>query len=137
MLVFAPVLTTLLLGPISNALNISFMPTAIRDTWQSGIRERLWASRLGKWIAKRMSAPEQSRAVGGGVFRPTEVGLGAAASLATSVAALESLRMDLLRLHADANSLAPLATLIEAAQRASDDVRRLADARREVDRLGL
>ncbi len=61
----------------------------------------------------------------------------AATHLATSVAALESLRMDLLRLHADANNLAPLTTLIEAAQRASDDVRRLADARREVDRLGL
>ena len=197
LLMLAPVLTTMLLGAISNALNVSFIPAAIRDSWQSGIRERLWTSRLGKWVAQRLGAPEQSRAVGGGVFRPTEVALGAAASelfaalpsafreqlaelpatlhaleataaearaeldlvsalapsassdaavlegrraaaarsLSTSVAALEGLRLDLLRLHADDSNLAPLTTLVGAARRASDDVQRLADARRDVQAL--
>ena len=194
-LVFAPVATTMLLGAISNALNISFIPDTIRQQWQSGIREKLWNSRLGKWVAKRFGAPEQSRAIGGGVFRPTEVALGAAAAdlfaslptafreqlgelpttlaaleanaaaaraeldvvaalapsasadgallerrrtaaatkLSTTVAALESLRLDLLRLHSDSSNLAPLTTLVEAARRASDDVQRLASAQREVD----
>lgn len=194
-LIFAPVLTTMLLGAISNALDVQFIPTAIRDRWQTGIRDRLWNSRIGNWIAKRLGAPEQSRAVGGGVFRATEVALGAAVSdlfaalpsafrdnlselpatvdaleasaaaaraeldivaalapsgssdaevlerrrsaatahLSASVAALEGIRLDLLRLHAGANDLAPLTTLIEAARVASDDVKRLVDAQREVD----
>jgi serine/threonine-protein kinase len=195
LLIFAPVLTTMLLGAISNALDVQFIPTAIRDRWQTGIRDRLWNSTIGKWIAKRLGAPEQSRAVGGGVFRATEVALGAAVSdlfaalpsafrenlgelpdtvtaleanaaaaraeldivaalapsgstdavllerrrsaatahLSASVAALEGIRLDLLRLHAGASDLAPLTTLIESARRASDDVKRLADAQREVD----
>ncbi len=57
----------------------------------------------------------------------------ATAHLAASVAALEGIRLDLLRLHAGANDLAPLTTLIESARRAGDDVKRLADAQREVD----
>lgn len=195
LLIFAPVLTTMLLGAISNALDVQFIPTAIRDRWQTGIRDRLWNSTIGKWIAKRLGAPEQSRAVGGGVFRATEVALGAAVSdlfaalpsafrenlgelpdtvaaleanaaaaraeldvvaalapsgttdaamlerrrsaatahLSASVAALEGIRLDLLRLHAGANDLAPLTTLIESARRAGDDVKRLVDAQREVD----
>jgi len=194
-LVFAPVLTTMLLGAVSNALDVQFIPTTIRDRWQTGLRDRLWNSRIGKWIADRLGAPDQSRAVGGGVFRATEVALGVAVSdlfaalpsafrenlaelpatvaaleahaaaaraeldvlaalapsrssdadmlerrrgaatahLSASVAALEGIRLDLLRLHAGANDLAPLTTLIESARRAGDDVRRLADAQREVD----
>jgi serine/threonine-protein kinase len=49
------------------------------------------------------------------------------------VAALEGIRLDLLRLHANANDLAPLTTLIDAAHRLGEDVGRLADAQREVD----
>jgi serine/threonine protein kinase len=78
--IFTPVLSTLLLGAISNALDLQFIPTGIRRWWQTGIRDRLWNSRLGEWLARRMGAPEQSRAVGGGVFRPTEAALGIAAS---------------------------------------------------------
>jgi len=194
-LVFAPVLSTMLLGAISNALDVQFIPDAIRKTWQAGIRERLWNSRVGQWVAKRLGAPDHSRAVGGGVFRATEAALGVAASelfaalpaafrenladlpatvaaleanataaraeldvvaalapagssdaqalerrrsaasahLSASVAALEGIRLDLLRLHAGANDLAPLTTLIESARRASDDVQRLAAAQREVE----
>ncbi len=194
-LILGPVLTTMLLGAVSNALDVQFIPTAIRDRWQTGIRDRLWNSKVGKWLAKRLGAPEQSRAVGGGVFRATEVALGAAVSdlyaalpsafrdnlaelpatvdaleasaaaaraeldivsalapsgssdagvlerrrsaatahLSASVAALEGIRLDLLRLHGGANDLAPLTTLIEKARLAGDDVKRLADAQREVD----
>jgi len=57
----------------------------------------------------------------------------AARHLSESVAALEGIRLDLLRLHAGANDLAPLTTLIDAARLLGDDVRRLAEAQREVD----
>lgn len=201
--VFGPVLSTMLLGAVSNALDVPFIPGRIRQWWQTGIRDRIWNSRAGEWIARRLGAPERSSAVGGGVFRATEAALGVAASelfaalpkvyreqlaelpatvaafearaaearaeidvvaalaqagsgdpaagpgqagellaarrdaavarLADSVAALEGIRLDLLRLHADAGDLAPLTTLIDAARLLGEDVGRLADARREVD----
>jgi serine/threonine-protein kinase len=68
------------LGAVSNALDVQFIPTKIRKWWQTGIRDRLWKSSIGEWLARRLGAPEQSRAVGGGVFRPTEMALGIAAS---------------------------------------------------------
>jgi len=194
-LILAPVLSTMLLGAVSNALDLPFIPTTLRERWQTGIRDRLWNSRAGQWLARRLGAPEQTRALGGGVFRPTEAALGVAASelfaalpsayregleelpaivasleakaaaaraeidlvtalapqgsdgaealerrrsvastqLATTVAALEGIRLDLLRLHAGASDLAPLTTLIDAARELRADVGRLADAQREVD----
>jgi hypothetical protein len=190
-----PLLSTLVLGAVSNALDVQFIPTKLRERWQTGIRERLWNSRAGEWLARRLGAPERSRAVGAGAFRATEAALGVAASelfaalptayreqlaelpatvaaleeraaearaeldvvanlaptgssdaevldvrrgaaaaqLAQSVAALESIRLDLLRLHADAGDLAPLTTLIDASRALGDDVRRLAEAQREAD----
>jgi len=190
-----PLLSTLLLGAVSNALEVQFIPPKIRDWWQTGIRNRLWNSRAGEWLARRLGAPERSRAVGAGVFRATEAALGVAAGelfaalpksyreqlaelpgtvealearaaearaeideiaalaalgpadagvlearrtaasshLAESVAALEGIRLDLLRLHAGANDLAPLTTLIDAARVLGEDVNRLADAQREAD----
>jgi eukaryotic-like serine/threonine-protein kinase len=77
---FSPVFSTMLLGAVSNALDVQFIPTRIRTWWQAGIRDRLWNSSVGEWLARRLGAPEQSRAVGGGVFRPTEVVIGLAAS---------------------------------------------------------
>ena len=190
-----PMLTTLVLGAASNALDVQFIPQRIREWWQTGIRERLWNSRAGEWVAKRLGAPERSRAVGAGAFRATEAALGVAASelfaalpkayreqlaelpamvealearaaearaevemlsalvpsgsadekvleqrrtaaanhLSESVAALEGIRLDLLRLHAGASDLAPLTTLLDAARAVGEDVRRLADAQGEVD----
>jgi len=190
-----PLASTMLLGAVSNALDVQFIPAKIRDWWRTGVRERLWNSRAGEWLARRLDAPERSRAVGGGAFRATEAALGvaagelfaalpkayreqlaelpatvaalearaaearaeldvvaalapsgsgdaevlearrtrAAAHLAQSVAALETIRLDLLRLHADASDLAPLTTLIDAARLLGEDVGRLADAQREVD----
>jgi len=193
--ILAPVLSTMALGALSNALGVQFIPDRIRSWWQTGIRERLWKSRAGEWLARRLGAPEQSRAVGGGVFRPTEAALGVAAAelfealpkayreqlaelpatvaalealaaearaemdllaalapsgsgdaealaarserakahLADSVAALESIRLDLLRLHANANDLAPLTTLMDAARLLGEDLSRLAEAQREAE----
>ncbi|MEO8333970.1 MAG: hypothetical protein ABI664_03295, partial [bacterium] len=193
--IFAPILTTMLLGAVSNALDVQFIPSGIRNWWQAGVRDRLWNSRVGEWLAKKLGAPERSRAVGAGAFRATEAALGVAASelyaalpkayreqlaelpatvaalearaaearakideiaalvpsgsagagilearrsaasahLAESVAALEGVRLDLLRLHAGAGDLAPLTTLLDAARLLGEDVSRLADARREVD----
>ena len=50
-LILAPVLSTMLLGAVSNALDVQFIPAKIRDRLQTGIRERLWNSRAGKWFA--------------------------------------------------------------------------------------
>jgi hypothetical protein len=190
----APLGATMLLGAVSNALDVQFIPTKMRKWWETGIRERLWNSRAGEWLARRLGAPERSRAVGGGVFRPTEAALGVAASelfaalpkeyreqltelpatvaalearaaearaeldvvaalaadthdaevlsarreaaaahLAESVAALEGIRLDLLRLHAGAGDLAPLTTLMDAVRLLGDDAARLAEAQREVE----
>ena len=193
-LLLAPVLTTMALGALSNALDVQFIPRKIRDGWQTGIRDRLWNSRAGQWFAKRLGAPERSR-VGAGAFRATEAALGVAAGelfaalpkahreqlaelpatvaalearaaearaeldviaalvpngsreaavletrratasarLAETVANLEGIRLDLLRLHAGSSDLAPLTTLIDAARALGEDVSRLADAQQEVD----
>jgi serine/threonine-protein kinase len=190
-----PVASTMLLGAVSNALDVQFIPGGIRKWWQTGIRDRLWHSRVGEWLARRLGAPERTRLAGASAFRATEAALGvaaselfaalpkefrkqlaelpatvaalearaagaraeveelaalapsgsagaevlaarrkeAAASLAESVAALESIRLDLLRLHAGASDLAPLTTLIDAARRFGEDVNRLAEAQREAE----
>ena len=194
LVLLAPVGTTMLLGAASNALDVQFIPDRLRAWWQTGLRDRLWNSRLGSWLARRLGAPAQSRAVGGGVFRPTESALGVAAAelfealpaayreqldelpalvaslearaaearaeldvlasmapsssdaevlalrrngakehLAQSVAALESIRLDLLRLHAGASDLAPLTTLMDAARHIGDDLHRLAEAQQEAE----
>ncbi len=57
----------------------------------------------------------------------------AAARLAQTVAALESIRLDLLRLRAGAVDLAPITTLMDAARAIGDDVSRLAEAQKEVE----
>jgi serine/threonine-protein kinase len=104
------------LGAASNALGLQFIPTRIRNWWQTGIRDRLWNSRAGEWLARRLGAPEQSRAVGGGVFRPTEAALGIAAG--ELFAALpETYRVELFELPA-------IVATLEA---------RAAEARAEVD----
>ena len=193
--IFGPVLSTMALGAMSNALDVQFIPAKIRDWWQTGIRERLWKSRAGEWLARRLGAPERSGVAGASVFRATEAALGiaaselfaalpktyreqfaelpaivaalearavearaeidvlaalapsgsvdgdvlaarrnaAAANLSQSVAALEGIRLDLLRLHAGASDLAPLTTLMDAARLLGEDVARLADAQREAD----
>ncbi len=196
-LFLAPVLSTLLLGGVSNALGVQFIPSGIRKWWQTGIRDRLWNSRLGEWFARKLGAPERSTVADASAFRATEVVLGVAASdlfamlpkpyrdqlpelpavvtaleahaaearaeldvvaalapagsedadvlsarrekakahLAKSVAALERIRLDLLRLHSNANDLAPLNTLMHVAREVGDDVTRLADANRDVQRF--
>jgi serine/threonine-protein kinase len=191
----APVLSTMLLGAVSNALDVQFIPNKIRNWWQTGIRERLWNSRAGEWLARRLGAPERSILAGASAFRATEAALGVAASelfaalpkayreqlaelpatvaaleaqaagaradieviaalaptgsadaevlarrrdtaaarLAESVAALESIRLDLLRLHANSDDLASLTTLLDAARLLGEDMSRLAEARSEVE----
>jgi serine/threonine-protein kinase len=192
--IVGPVLSTMFLGAVSNALDVQFIPTKIRSWFQTGIRDRLWNSRVGSWVARRLGAPERSQ-IGGSAFRATEAALGVAASelfaalpqayrnelaelpamvaalearaaearadidivdamasgstgaevldarrqaakahLAESVAALEGIRLDLLRLHAGATDLAPLTTLLDAAREMGEDIGRLADAQQEVER---
>ena len=193
----APLLSTLLFGAVSNALDVQFIPSKVRDWWQTGIRDRLWNSRLGEWLARRLGAPERTQLAGASAFRATEAALGVAASelfaalpreyreqlselpavvaalearaaearaemdvvaamaplgsesadvlaarknaaashLAESVAALEGLRLDLLRLLAGAGDLQPLTTLMDAARSIGEDLGRLAEARLEADRV--
>ena len=191
----APLFSTLVLGAISNALDVRFIPAGIGKWWQEGIRTRLWNSRVGEWLAKTLGAPARSQLAGSSAFRATESALGVAASqlfdalpktyreqlaelpavvaalearaaearaeaeivanlvpdgaadaevlaarkkaaashLADAVAALEGIRLDLLRLHAGAADLAPLTTLIDAARLIGEDLSRLADAQQEVE----
>jgi serine/threonine-protein kinase len=193
--ILAPVLSTMLLGAVSNALDVQFIPNRIRKWWQTGIRERIWNSRVGEWLARKLGAPERSSLAGSSAFRATEAALGVAASelfaalpkaykeqladlpaivaalesraaearaevellaalapsesggadvlearkktaaahLADSVAALEGIRLDLLRLHAGAGDLAPLTTLMDAARQVGEDLGRLAAAQEEVE----
>jgi serine/threonine-protein kinase len=193
--ILVPLLSTLALGAVSNVLGVQFIPTGIRKWWQTGIRERLWNSRVGQWLARRLGAPERSQLAGASAFRATEAALGvaawelfaalpreyrerfaelpaivsalearaaearaevevvaalvpsgsadsdvlaarkqtAAAHLAESVAALEGIRLDLLRLHAGVADLAPLTTLMDAARLIGEDLSRLAEAQREVE----
>ncbi len=56
----------------------------------------------------------------------------ASARLGESVAALEGIRLDLLRLHAGSGDLAPLTTLMDAVRVIGEDMNRLADAALEV-----
>ncbi len=191
---FVPLGTTLALGALSNALGVRFIPEWLRSTWRTQLRDRLWASPLGAWLAKRLGAPERSRALDANAFRATEAALGAALGdlfaalplayreqlaelpalveslearaaearaeldalgamapaaaghdplaarrdaarrqLTESVAALEGVRLDLLRLHAGAGDLAPLTTLVESARRIGEDAARLAAAQQEVE----
>lgn len=183
-MVLAPVGATLLTVAVSNALDVRFVSPRVREWWLSGVRDRLWNSRVGAWLARKLGAPTRSRAVDAGGFRATESALGVAAQelydalpsaqrealrelpatlaaleaqaaearaaiavlegapreaaakrLAGTVAALETLRLDLLRLHAGSADLAPLTTLIDAARHLGDEVDRLVDARADVDRL--
>ena len=193
----APVLTTMALGAVSNALGVQFIPNKIRNWWQTGIRDRLWNSRVGEWLARRLGAPERTQLAGASAFRATEAALGVAASelfaalpkeyreqlaelpaivaslearaaearaemdvvaamaplgsenadvlaarkqaaathLADSVAALEGLRLDLLRLHAGTGDLQPLTTLMDAARMIGEDLGRLAEAQQEVAKI--
>ena len=189
-----PVGSTMLFGALSNALDVQFSPDRIRESWQTGIRDRLWNSRAGEWLARKLGAPDRSNIAGELAFRATEASLGVAASelyaqlpqtyrdrltdlpatvaaleshaararaeldivdalatgptdaevlaarreraknhLADSVAALETIRIDLLRLHANANDLAPLGTLLDKARTMGEEVNRLADAQWEVE----
>ena len=57
----------------------------------------------------------------------------AKAQLGASVAALEGVRLDLLRLHAGASDLGPLTTLLDAARLLAEDVQRLAQAQDEIE----
>jgi hypothetical protein len=54
-------------------------------------------------------------------------------ALGESVAALESVRLDLLRLHGGAGDLKPITTVLEAARELGDELARLYDAQREVN----
>lgn len=190
-----PLFTTVGLGVACNVLDIPMMPAAIRDFIKPGLRDRLWRSKLGAWVARRLGAPERSQLAGASAFRATEAALGVAASelfaalpkewreqladlpamvavlearaaearadidvvaamaptgtadaevlaarraaasarLADSVAALEGIRLDLLRLHAGAGDLAPLTTLMHAVRLIGEDMNRLAEAQREAE----
>ncbi|MEP6733777.1 MAG: serine/threonine-protein kinase [bacterium] len=193
-----PLIATALFGAVCNVLDVPLMPDAMRNRVKPGLRERLWRSRFGSWLARRLGAPERSGLSSASAFRATEAALGIAASelyaalpkayrqqftdlpvivaalearaaearaevdviaalapsgtadaevlrarrevavsqLAESVAALEGIRLDLLRLHAGASDLAPLTTLMDAARHLGEDVSRLADAQGEARQLG-
>jgi serine/threonine-protein kinase len=187
-----PWITTLVLAAAANVNDIPLLPRRLRGLFATSLRDRLWKSRLGEWVAKRLHAPDSSRPVGGGVFRATEIVVGSAAAdlfralpeamrrelsslpetlaalearaaearaaaealgdlaasgevldtsivarrdaakaqLAQTVAALEGIRLDLLRLHAGASDLAPLTTLLDAAREMGEEIDHLVGAQK-------
>ena len=189
-----PWITTIVLAAAVNVNDVPLLPSRIGRLLGGSLRDRLWKSRVGEWIARQMGAPTTSRPVGAGVFRATEMLLGdaagdlfaalpeqyrqrlgdlpatvaalesraaearamaetldelvlrdggddaslrerrdaARAQLTSTVAALEGIRLDLLRLHAGASDLAPLTTLLDAARQMAVEINQLADAEREV-----
>jgi serine/threonine protein kinase len=56
-------------------------------------------------------------------------------SLGETVAALESIRLDLLRLHGGETDLRPITSVLEASQQLGEELERLTSARREVGRI--
>jgi predicted Ser/Thr protein kinase len=190
-----PFFTFIGLGVTCNVLEVPMLPTGISNLIKGGLRDRLWRSKIGAWIARWLGAPQRTQLAGASAFRATEAALGVAAAelfaslpteykervaelpaivanlearaaearadmdvvaamapsgttdaqvlearraaaakrLADSVAALEGIRLDLLRLHAGAGDLAPLTTLMDAVRAAGDDMRRLSEAQREVE----
>ncbi len=190
-------LTSLVLILSANSNHVRLLPRGTHQALRKGLRERLWRSGIGEFLARRLGAPTASRRVRAGVFQATEMALGLAAGelfdalpaalrnelhdlpaiaaalearaaaaraeletqdsvahhagadltilagrrdvaraqLAKSVAALEGIRVDLLRLHAGAVDLSPLTTLLDAARLLGDDLNRLAEAQKEVSLL--
>ena len=59
---------------LSNAFGVPLLPLALRRGPRS-LRDRLWTSRMGAWVARLLEAPMASAPVGGAIFRPTEVAL--------------------------------------------------------------
>jgi eukaryotic-like serine/threonine-protein kinase len=189
-----PWIASLVLAAAVNVSGTPLLPSRLRGLFGTSVRERLWNSGIGGWIAKRMKAPTVSRPIEGGVFRPTEALLGGAAvdlfeslptayrrqlgdlpgtvaalearavlarsevellshlgahgvaadpalgerrdaarvQLASAVAALEGIRLDLIRLHAGSSDLAPLTTLLDAAKHIAEEIDQLAAAQGEV-----
>ena len=190
-----PLLLTGGLGVLCNVFEVSLIPDVVRKRIKPGLRDWLWRSTAGGWLARRLGAPERSQVAGASAFRATEAALGVAASelfaalpkayrdqlselpaivagfearaaearaelevvanvvpsgspdvavldarkkkaaaqLSESVAALEGIRLDLLRVHAGAGDLAPLTTLMDAAREIGEDLGRLAEAQREIE----
>ena len=190
-----PLLLTGVLGVLCNVFEVSLVPDVVRERIKPGLRDWLWRSKAGAWLARQLGAPERSRVAGPAAFRATEAALGVAASelyaalpkayreqlselpaivaafearaaearvelelvatvvpsgspdvamldarkqkaaaqLSESVAALEGIRLDLLRVHAGAGDLAPLTTLMDAAREIGEDLGRLAEAQRELE----
>ena len=74
----AVVVFLLLLGA-ANMAHVPILPAAARRFFRTGLGERLWRSRLGEFLAKRLGAPAVSRPVSVGVFQATELALSVAA----------------------------------------------------------
>ncbi|MDB4887017.1 MAG: protein kinase, partial [Gemmatimonadetes bacterium] len=55
--IMTPVIATMVLAATCNALEVPLMPAFIRNRLQAGLRERLWHSRAGAWLARRLGAP--------------------------------------------------------------------------------
>jgi serine/threonine-protein kinase len=64
-----PIFSTIALGAVSNALEVSLITEVVRKRIKPGLRERLWRSKLGAWFARQLGAPERSALAGASAFR--------------------------------------------------------------------
>jgi eukaryotic-like serine/threonine-protein kinase len=112
--------------PKGDRERLSALPEVVRSLEQRAASARTQVEMLDQIAAQADPARAEVAALRAAARR----------QLTESVAALESIRLDLLRLHAGSIDLAPLTTLLDAARALGDDVVRLADAKRDV-RLAL
>ncbi|HEY4130545.1 MAG TPA: serine/threonine-protein kinase, partial [Gemmatimonadaceae bacterium] len=75
-----PILSTAFLGATTNVLEVPLIPDALRTRIKPGLRERLWRSKIGAWLARRLGAPKRTALAGSSAFRVTEAALGVAAT---------------------------------------------------------
>lgn len=183
----------------SNVLGVRLVPKKLRALEVSGLRSKIWNSRLGEWAAKVLT-PRKAKHAADLAYRPTEMALGVAAidlfkalpaayreniselpgvvdrlethaagararveelealmataghgaanvptnivaardaatrELASAVATLEALRLDLLRLHGGGDhDMRPITTVLQSARELGDQLDRLSQAQREVN----
>src|SRR5206468_8203938 len=115
---------------------LAALPAPYREQL-AGLPEIITA--LEAWAAEARAQVEalEDVAVRGGSAHPALIARRTTAKeqLASAVAALEEIRLDLIRLHAGGSDLAPLTTLLDAAKHMAEDIDQLADAQSQVNRM--
>ena len=121
--------------PKAYRANLGDLPDVVRrlEAHAAAARARLEELQAAEAAAKGGAAAERTPAA---VTRIGDDRERARRELADTVAALEAIRLDLLRLHGGAADVAPLTTVLDDARRLGEELDRLRSAQREVGLRG-